>query len=258
MSYALHAEWTKLRTVAGTGWLLAAAVVVTVALSLVVALAVTRSSVGAGEDLTKLSLIGVQLGQAVIVILAVGTIAGEYGTGMIQVTLTAMPRRVGVLGAKALVLTGLVVVAGVIAVLGCLLAGRLAFAAGGFTPAHGYRPLSLADGPTLRAAAGSVLYLGLIGLMSLGVATLVRESATAVGVMLGLLYVFPIVAHLVANPHLERLLERLGPMTAGLAIQSTVGVSKLPIGPWPGLGVLAGWAAVALFCGGLALRLRDA
>ncbi|MEZ0077168.1 hypothetical protein [Planotetraspora sp. GP83] len=48
--------------------------------------------------------------------------------------------------------------------LGSVLAGRLILPGNGFTPAHGYPPLALADGPTLRAAAGSVLYLALIRL----------------------------------------------------------------------------------------------
>jgi ABC-2 type transport system permease protein len=47
-------------------------------------------------------------------------------------------------------------------------------------------------------------------------------------------------------------------MTAGLAIQATINLGSLPIGPWAGLGVLAGWAAAALLAGGLLLRLRDA
>jgi ABC-2 type transport system permease protein len=42
----------------------------------------------------------------------------------------------------------------------------------GFTPAHGYQTLSLGDGAVLRAAAGSVLYLALIALLSLGTAIL--------------------------------------------------------------------------------------
>ena len=42
-----------------------------------------------------------QLGQAVVAILAVLVISGEYSTGMIRITLTAMPRRATVLAAKA-------------------------------------------------------------------------------------------------------------------------------------------------------------
>jgi ABC-2 type transport system permease protein len=46
-------------------------------------------------------------------------------------------------------------------------------------------------------------------------------------------------------------------MTAGLSIQATSGLSRLPLSPWAGLGVLAAWAAAALLTGGLLLRLRD-
>ncbi|MER6138505.1 hypothetical protein ABT174_00385 [Streptomyces sparsogenes] len=59
------------------------------------------------------------------------------------------------------------------------------------------------------AAVGSVLYLALIALIGLGVATAVRDAARAIGIVLGLLYLFPVVTQ--------------------------------PIGPWAGLGVLATW-----------------
>ena len=61
----------------------------------------------------------------------------------------------------------------------------------GFTPANGYQLLSLGNGPDLRAACGSVLYLALIALLSLGVATAVRDSAVAIGTGLALLYLIP-------------------------------------------------------------------
>lgn len=71
--------------------------------------------------------------------------------------------------------------------LGSLLAGRPICPAGGFTAAHGYPLLSLSPGPTLRVALDSVLYLVLIALFSLGVATAVRDSAAAIGTVLGVL-----------------------------------------------------------------------
>jgi len=258
MREALHAEWTKLRTAPGTLWLLVAVVALTAALSAAAAAAATCPSAGCGQDPAKISLTGIYLGQAVVAVLAVLAISGEYSTGMIRTTLAAMPRRTTVLAAKAAILTGLVLTAGTIAVLGSVLAGRLILPGHGFTPAHGYPPLSLADGPTLRAAAGSVLYLALIALLSLGTATAVRESATAIGVVLGLLYLFPIIAAVVSNPHWQRHLQQIGPMSAGLAIQATAGLRSLPLSPWAGLGVLAAWAATALLAGGLLLRLRDA
>jgi ABC-2 type transport system permease protein len=103
-----------------------------------------------------------------------------------------------------------------------------------------------------------VLYLALIALLSLGAAAALREAAAAIGGVLGLLYLFPIIAAVSGSADLERHLEQIGPMTAGLAIQTTTRLSSLPISPWAGLGVLAAWAAGALLLGGLVLRLRDA
>jgi len=177
---------------------------------------------------------------------------------MVRVTLTAMPRRTTMLAAKTGLLVGLVLVAGALAVAGSLLAGRLILPGHGFTPAHGFALLTPANATVLRAAAGSVLYLVLIALLSLGIATVVRDSAVAIGIVLALLYLFPIVANVVTNEQWHRHLEQIGPMTAGLAIQATTGLSSLPISPWAGLGVLAAWAGVALLAGGLVLRLRDA
>jgi ABC-2 type transport system permease protein len=168
-----------------------------------------------------------------------------------RTTLTATPRRSTVLVAKSVVLTGVVLVAGADAVFGCLLAAGLILPGNGFTTAQRQAMLSPADGPTLRAAAGSVLYLVLIALLALGTATAVRDPA-AVGVVLGLglLFVLPILTHLVTDPDWHRHLQQIAPMTAGLAIQSTIGADSLPIGPWAGLGVLAGWAVAALLGGG--------
>ena len=259
MRPALHAEWTKIRTVASPLWLLLGTVAATVALSVAVTSVMTCGAAGCGDDTTKLTLTGVELGQALVAILAVLVISGEYSSGMIRTTLAAMPHRAAVLAAKALTLTGIVAAAGTVAVLGSLLAGRLILPGHGFTAARGYPALSLADGPTLlRAAVGSILYLALIALLSLGVATAVRDSATSIGVVLGLLYLFPIISQVIGNPHWQRLLQRIGPMSAGLAIQATTDLRSLPISPWAGLGVTAGWAAAALLAGGLLLRMRDA
>jgi len=259
MSAALHAEWTKLRTQASTAWLLLGVIALTVAVSAAAAAAGTcHSSAGCHPDITKLSLTGIDLGQAVVAVVAVLAVSGEYSTGMIRTTLAAMPRRTAVLTAKAAVVGGLVLAAGTVAALGSVLAGRLILPGHGLTPAHGYPALSLADGTVLRATAGSVLYLALIALLSLGVATAVRDSAAAIGAVLGLLYLFPILGQVVTSQDWQRHLQQLGPMSAGLEIQASTGLRSLPISPWAGLGVLAAWAAAALLCGGLVLRLRDA
>jgi ABC-2 type transport system permease protein len=253
---ALRAEWTKLRTLASTGWLLTGTVVLTVALSAAVA-AATHVTADRGQDPTKLSLIGISLGQAVIAVIAVLAMSEEYASGMIHATLTAVPRRLVLLASKAANLAGLALLAGIVAVAGSLLAGRLMLPAAGLNPAHGYPLVSISRAPTMRAAAGSVLYLALIAVFSLGVATAIRDTAVSIGVVLGLLYLPPILAQAVTDP-LRRHLLQIAPMSAGLAIQATTNLHTLPIAPWAGLGVLATWAIASLLFGGLLLRLRDA
>jgi ABC-2 type transport system permease protein len=85
----------------------------------------------------------------------------------------------------------------------------------------------------------------------------VRDSAVSIGAVLGLVYLFPVIASAL-DPHWSRRLEQIGPMSAGLAIQATAGLRSLPLAPWQGLGVLALWAVGALLAGALALHLRDA
>lgn len=257
MKPAVHAEWTKLRTVPGTGWLLLAIVVSTVAVSALAAAVVTCSSDGCSQDLTKISLTGIQLGQALVAVLAVAVVGGEYGTGMIHSTLVAMPRRWTVLAAKAIVVGGVVLVAGAFGVLGSVWMGRIILPGKGFTADHGFSPLSLADPSTLRAAAGSVVYLALIAVFSLGIATAVRDSAAAIGVILGLLLLFPVVIQMVSDPDWQRHLRQIAPMSSGLAVQTTVDVGSLPLSPWAGIGVLGAWSAGALLVGGVLLYRRD-
>jgi ABC-2 type transport system permease protein len=152
-----------------------------------------------------------------------------------------------------------VLAAGAVSVLGSVVAGRYLLPGNGFTGAHGSVALSLSAGPTLRAAAGSVLYLALVALLSLGLATAIRDSGASIAVLLGLLYIVPLFTQLgVLDPRWEHRLQQWSPMSAGLAIQVTRGLKTLPIGPWPGLGVLALWTAWALVLGGLVLCLRDA
>jgi ABC-2 type transport system permease protein len=242
MRRALHAEWTKLRTTPGTALLVLAVVAATVGIGVLAA----ATADGSPPDTARTILTGVQLGQAVVAVLAVQLIGAEYTTGMIHTSLAAVPARLTVLAAKALALTGVVTATATVAVLGSLWAGDRLL------------PLPATDATMLRAAGGSVLYLVLIGLLALGITTAVRNPATAVGLVLGLLYLFPIIGLAATDPDFRRHLEQVGPMAAGLSIQATTGLDDLVISPWRGLAVLGGWAAAALLTGALLLRLRDA
>jgi ABC-2 type transport system permease protein len=143
-------------------------------------------------------------------------------------------------------------------VLGSVLAGQLFLPGNGFTAKNGAAPLSLGSGLMLRAAGGSVLYLVLIALLSVGIAAALRDSALAITVALGLLYIVPVIGHVLLNHAWQNRIERFAPMNAGLAIQSTKDLSTLPIGPWAGIGVLTAWTAAALSIGWVLLLWRDA
>jgi ABC-2 type transport system permease protein len=151
-----------------------------------------------------------------------------------------------------------VLAAGTVSVLGSVLVGRLLLPGRGFNAVNGFTALSILHGPTLRAAAGSVLYLVLIALFTLGLSAALRDSGLATAVVLCVLYVIPLISDVMLSPVWQHRLNRWAPVNAGLAIQTTRNIAKLPIGPWPGLGVLGLWTAAALAGGWVVLRLRDA
>ncbi|ADD41595.1 ABC transporter permease [Stackebrandtia nassauensis] len=251
MRLALHAEFTKLRTAPGTGGLLLAILIATVAVS---ALAGTGTSCVSGVcelDAVKHSLTGVQIGQSFVAVFAIAAIGGEYGNGMIHTTLTAVPRRLTVVAAKVVTTLAVIAVVAVAAVPAALLAGRAGLARQG-------HEIALSDFDTQRAVLGSIAYLLLIGVLSIGIALVARNATAAIGITLGLLYLFPLLAATVTNESLVRVLYRMSPMNAGLSIQATTGLADLMIAPLAGLGVLAAWAVAALVGGTLSLRFRDA
>ena len=240
MRAALRAEWSKLRTLPDFAVSLTLIVVLTVAVS------AASAAGGAGPDPVHVALLGVQLGQAVAAIAGVQILAGEYGSGLIHCTLLAVPRRARLLSAKAALLTGGVAAAALVALAGSALTGGLLL------------PSLPAGGPLLRAVTGSILYLILIALLGLGTAAAVRNTVAAAGVVLSLLYVLPVILRMLPDPDWQRWVYRLTPSSAVQSIQTTVGTSGLPLGPWPSLAVTAGWSAAALALGLLLLTRRDA
>jgi ABC-2 type transport system permease protein len=240
MRSALRAEWAKMWSDPFTRWLFGALVLTSLAVS-----AVTIGTASpASQDPARVSFAGVYLGQAVAAVAGVLAIGGEYATGMIGVTLAAMPRRGRLLAAKVLVLTGPVLAAAALAVGLCLLAGAVLLR------------LDLASPATWRAAGCAAVYLTLVAVLGLGVATVVRDPAVATGAVLGLLYLFPVISA-VAGHSLQRRLEQIGPMSAGIDSLSAQ-PAGLPLTPWQGLGVVALWAAGAVIAGGYVLCKRDA
>lgn len=262
MIRALRAEWTKLWSVPSTPWLVlaTAAGFALTGLLMVVSQSTDQCSPvppGCDEDIVRLSLTGVYVAQAAVAVLAVLAMSTEYSARTIRVTLSAAPRRLVVLSAKAGVVLAVVLTAGALGVLASLIIGRLILPSGGFTTAAGYPPLSLTDGPTLRASVGTVGYLGLVALLGVGLASALRDTALSMITVLGLLWVLPMVTTLVTDPVWRERLSKISPMTAGLSVQATKRLDTLPHPPWTGLGVLSAYACAALVLGAVLLRFRD-
>jgi ABC-2 type transport system permease protein len=249
---SVRAEWTKLRTIPSTAWLLLAVVAGMVGLGAMITalLDADLCSSPCVEDTTRASLAGVHAGQLLVAVLAVLAVSNEYGSGMVRTTLSAMPSRLRVLAAKALVVTAVALVVGALAVLGSLAVART------ILPGHGFVAPSLAEGPVLRAAGGTTLYLGLIALLSLGVALLVRDAAVGLTVVTALLYLAPLLAEL-APERVAKPLLTYAPMNAGLAVQATIGLDQALIGPWAGLAVLTVWTVGAWAAGAVRFLRSD-
>ena len=239
MRAALRAEWTKLRTVPDAAVALPLIGLLTVAVSV-------AASTATSADVVHSSLTGVELGQAAVAVWGVQILAGEYGSGLLTATFTALPRRLDVLAAKSVYLLAGILAVAVPSIALSVLAGH--------GLATGYPALS--SGTVLRAGFGAVAYLCLIGLVGLGIGALVRSPVAGTGVVLGLLLAPPVTMSLL-NPDWQKWVYKLSPSTAGQTMLSTVDMRGLPIGPWAGLGVAAAWAIVTLGLGAFTLRARD-
>ncbi|HLT84531.1 MAG TPA: ABC transporter permease [Phototrophicaceae bacterium] len=259
----LKAEWLKLWSLRSTYWTLAATVVAMVLMSLLMAFGASASAeAGFDAGLDGQMVIGTSyaMAQLVIAVLGVLMMTGEYSTGMIRSTLTAVPARVPALVAKAIVIAGVAFVVGVLGVaLSYVVTMPMLGDAGGAA--------DLGDPDTLRMFWGTGLYLAAVGLFGLAVGALLRHSAGALATVLGILLLLPIVVQL-AMGALEWLRDAYPylPTTAGeriVAVDSPgmdMQMAGLPelLEPWTGLGVFAIYIAVALLAAAVLLRRRDA
>jgi ABC-type transport system involved in multi-copper enzyme maturation permease subunit len=199
-------------------------------------------------DPTSTSLIGVFFGQLTIGVLGVLVMTGEYGSGTIRATLAAAPRRALVLAAKAAVF-GFValVIAETVSFLSYFLGQALLTAPAAHT--------TLSSPGALRAVAGSGIYLGLIGLVALGLATIIRHTAGSISAFLGILLVLPILVHALPNS-LANQIEKFMPDQIGASVVSLH--QSDAFGAWTGLLLMCGYAVVLLVAGGVLLVRRDA
>jgi ABC-2 type transport system permease protein len=257
----VHAEWIKFWTVRSTVWTLVATVSVMVGISVLAAWGSTSGAVDAGSGPINMALLlsaGYQLAQLSVAVLGVLTIAGEDSTGMIRSTLAAVPRRVPVIAAKALVLSG--VVAGISVV-------SMALSYVATMPWHAtlHATFDLTDPLTLRMTVGLPLYLVAIALFAFAIGALLRHSAAALTAVIALLLVVENVLMVIPLRAVE-LISPFLPSTAGRRVlfdtetlTATDAMTKgAHLAPWLGYGVLAGWVVVLFALAAMMLRRRDA
>jgi ABC-type transport system involved in multi-copper enzyme maturation permease subunit len=254
----LRSEFTKIRSVRSTYWTLLALLVVSIGISAAISAGTAASwshmqpSDKLSFDPTQASVAGMlYLGQLVIVVIGAMTITAEYSTGMIRTSLTAMPRRVTVYAAKAVVFTGIALVV-------TFVAAFIAFFLGQALLASTHDTATLSQPNVLRAVIGSAVYVTICGLFAYAAGAILRHTAAAIATVIGLLFVVPILAHLL--PHTWYLdVARWLPSSAGQVISATVGPPDPHLfGPWTQLSVFAVYTAAALVAGAVLFRTRDA
>ncbi len=252
---ALASEATKLRSVRSTVWTLVVAVVATVGIGALITTArVSRwNELSPRErltlDPTTISLRGVFLAQLAIGVLGVLVISSEYTTGMIRTTFAAVPHRPLVLFAKAVTFA---VVAFVVATAACF----AAFLIGQSILAAKHANVTLSDPGVMRAVVGAGTYLTLVGLLGLGLGTLLRRTAGAIATLFGLVLVLPALTEALPSPW-NNDVGKLLPINAGRALFAVRPSTDL-LSPGQGLLVLLATVGVVLALATVALVRRDA
>jgi ABC-type transport system involved in multi-copper enzyme maturation permease subunit len=251
----VRAEWTKMRTVRSTMWTLLAALGLTIGFGTLIA----ATQVNAWDKLdpaerlrfdpTSFSLAGLFLAQMAVGVLGVLLISSEYATGQIRATLAATPQRTTVLVAKAATFIVVVLVVGTVASFGAFAIGQSILSAKSIGA-------SLSDPGVLRAVIGGGLYLTAVGVLGLGVGTIVRRTAGAVATLVGLLVIVPLVTSFLPSAWNETV-AKFFPAQAGMAVTQVV-PDPAALAPWAGFAVLVGYALLAMAVGGWLLVHRDA
>jgi ABC-2 type transport system permease protein len=251
----IKSEWIKLRSLRSTLFSFLAAVVIAVGLgTLFTAIRISRwDQLPLAErmhfDPTLVSLRGIFLAQLAIGVLGVLVVTGEYSTGMIRASLSAVPRRFPVLVAKLAVFA-----AAVFVVMG--VASLAAFAIGQAVLSSKHVGASLSTPGAARAVLGAALYLTILGMLAIGLGFLLRNTAGAIATLFGMLLVLPALAEALPSNWAADVSKYL-PMNAGTSIMATLR-DPSSLSPWAGLGVFALYAIVALAGGLIVLRRRDA
>lgn len=256
----VRSEWTKLRSVRSTMWTLAVTVVAVIGLgALVTFLTAHNWNRGFADHVnfnpTERSLTGLFFGEIALGVLGVLVMSAEYSTGTIRATLAAVPHRTMVLVGKVLVFGAVTVVTAEVTTFAAFELGQLLL--------RGTTPYATLGQPgVLRAVAGSGLVLAVLGLLALGLATIVRHTAGAIALFVGLLLVLPLILQAFPTSVVQAVMRYM-PLVIAERMSATGLTARLlndgPVfSPWVGFGVLCAYAAAVLVLGAVQLTRRDA
>jgi ABC-2 type transport system permease protein len=252
---AANAEWTKIRSVRSTVWTLLVAIALAVGFGVLIAVTQIDSwdalepAARARFDATAMSLSGLFLAQLAIGVLGVLLMTSEYATGQIRATLAATPQRLVVLAAKTIAFVTIVLVIGLIASFSAFGIGQAIFSSERLG-------VSLSEPGVLRAVIGGALYLAAVGVLGIGLGTIVRRTAGAITALVGLLMILPFVASFLPASWNE-MVGKYFPSRAGMAVFNVV-PDPASLSPWAGFAVLLAYAALSLVAGGILLARQDA
>jgi ABC-type transport system involved in multi-copper enzyme maturation permease subunit len=274
----MNSEWIKFRSLRSTWWSIGIALLISVGLGILFSdLRGNDIATHGGfePDPTALSLRGFYLAQLAVGVLGVLFITGEYSTGMIRATLSAVPRRMQVWVAKIAIFAAVIFLITLVAAFVAFLGGQAVLGSyhvhGGFTtgPKGGiaFTPgdsigtlhslgVSIRHSGSVRAIFGAALYMVGVGLLGLGCGFILRNTGAAIATLFGLLLVLPLLAQALPSSQQQHVSKYL-PLLAGTAGMTTQPSSD-QLAPWTGLGVFALYVLAALGIGLFVLRRRDA
>jgi ABC-2 type transport system permease protein len=254
----VRSEWTKLRSLRSSRWSLLVAFVLTIGLPLVVATVLSSrwSQIDPQERADHyrhrldIALVGVNLSQLAIAVLGVLLITGEYSSGMIRASLTAVPKRLPVLWAKALVYAAVVLVLAVLSILVAF------FGSQAILRHHGILQISFTHPGVPRALFGGALYLVLVGVLALAIGTIVRSTAGGIATFAAIFFVIPPLLLILPSSWHDAISPYL-PSSAGSSMFSLTRDAHALSPAW-GFVLLAGYCALALAVAAILLVRRDA
>jgi hypothetical protein len=245
----VKSERIKLLSVRSTPWVLGSTLVAGL---LVTALATNGTLHHApqwyrGFDPTNQSLSGLAIGLLVIGVLGVLAASGEYSSGTIRSTLAAAPRRPLLLGGKIAVVGALAVALGEVLSFACFGLGQAILHAGGAPTA------SLAQHGVLQAILLSGVFIGLLGLLGLGLGVIIRHSAGAIAAYAGIT--------LLSSLLLSRLPDDPSRFTPAQMLANSVSTlvgEHSHVNPWLGVGLMAIYTLAVLALASAVIVRRDA